>query len=258
VGKVLMTGGSGFIGRNALVPPRDRDCEVHASGSREADLMAPGTAARLVEELRPTYLLHFAWDPRPGNWPSTESLQWVDRSLRLLRAFADGGCSRAVPAGICAEYERSDEVHCVEDATRLVSAALHGPAKHGLSAIAGRYVEQAGGSLAWGWGFFVCGPHEPPGRLASLVASEVQCAVNVASGAGEPRPIHDLAVAQAEAAGRPDLLRIGVRRSNPSEPASITAAVERLRDQAGWRGRRTLEQGAADTIASWRQAVPAP
>jgi hypothetical protein len=43
-----------------------------------------------------------------------------------------------------------------------------------------------------------------------------------------------------------------------SEPASINAAIERLRDAVGWRGGRTLEQGAAGTIALWRQAVPAP
>jgi len=60
--------------------------------------------------------------------------------------------------------------------------------------------------------------------------------------------------ALGEAAGRPDLLRIGARPSNPSEPAELTAAVDRLRDEVGWRAPRTLEQRAADTIAWWRKA----
>jgi nucleoside-diphosphate-sugar epimerase len=51
---------------------------------------------------------------------------------------------------------------------------------------------------------------------------------------------------------------LGARASNPSEPASITAAVERLHDEVGRRGGRTLEQGTAETIAWWREAVPAP
>ena len=55
-----------------------------------------------------------------------------------------------------------------------------------------------------------------------------------------------------EAARRPDLLRIGARPSNPSEPASLTAAVDRLRDEVGWTPPRTLEQPVKDTVAWWR------
>jgi nucleoside-diphosphate-sugar epimerase len=285
VSRVLVTGGSGFIGRQALAPLRSRGYEVHAPSSRDADLLDPETAGRLVEELRPTHLLHFAWDARPGKyWTSTENLEWVEASLRLLRAFRG---KRAVLAGTCAEYEWTDAVHCVEGETPLVPGTLYGAAKHGLRGVAERYAEQAGVSLAWGRIFFVYGPHEQPGRLASSVASalvrgepaetsegtqvrdflhsedlgdafaalldsEVTGAVNMAS--GEPRPIRDVVAALGEAAGRPDLLRIGARPSNPAEPASITAAVDRLRGEVGWRGGRTLEQGAADTIAWWRRA----
>jgi nucleoside-diphosphate-sugar epimerase len=288
VSRVLVTGGSGFIGRHALAPLRERAYEVHAPGSRKADLLAPETAARLIGDLRPTHLLHFAWDARPGRyWTSTENLEWVEASLRLLRAFAEGGGRRAVLAGTCAEYEWPDEVHCVEGSTPVVPATLYGAAKHGLRTIAERYAQQAGFSFAWGRIFFVYGPHEHPARLAGSVASAlvrgepaettagtqlrdflhaedlgdafaalldsgVEGAVNMAS--GEPRPIRDLVVALGEAAGRPDLLRIGARPSNPSEPAAITAAVARLRDEVGWTGGRTLEQGAADTIAWWRRA----
>jgi nucleoside-diphosphate-sugar epimerase len=288
VSVVLVTGGSGFIGRQALAPLRERGYTVHAPSSREADLLAPDVAGRLVEELRPTHLLHFAWDARPGKyWTSTENLEWVEASLRLLRAFAQRGGRRAVLAGTCAEYEWSDEVHCVEGATPLAPATLYGAAKHGLRGIAERYAGQADVSFAWGRVFFVYGPHEQPGRLASSVASalvrgepaetsagtqvrdflhaedlgaafaalldsDVAGAVNMAS--GEPRPIRDLIVALGEAAGRPDLLRIGARAPSPDEPASITAAVDRLRDEVGWRGGRPLEQGAADTIAWWRKA----
>ena len=286
--RVLVTGGTGFIGRQALAPLRARGYEVHAPGSRAADLLAPGTAAQLVGELRPTHLLHFAWDARPGQyWTSTDNVAWVEASLRLLREFAAAGGERAVLAGTCAEYRWSEAVHCVEDGTALEPATLYGAAKHGLRVVAQRYAEQAGFGFAWGRIFFVFGPHEHPARLASSVASalvrgvpaettagsqvrdflhaedlgdafaalldtDVEGAVNVAS--GEPRPVRDLITALADAAGRPDLLRIGARPSNPSEPAELTAAVDRLRDEVGWRAARTLEQRAADTIAWWRRA----
>ena len=284
--RVLVTGGSGFIGRPAAAALRERGYEVHAPRSRDADLLAPGTAERIVAGVRPAQLLHLAWDVRPGKfWTSTENLAWVEASLRLLRAFAEAGGERAVMAGTCAEYAWTDEVHCVEDQTPLAPATLYGAAKHGLRVVAERYAAQAGMSFAWGRIFFVFGPHEQPGRLASSVASAlvrgepaettagtqvrdflysedlgaafaalldstVEGPVNVAS--GEPRPIRDLVAALGAAAGRPDLLRIGARPSNPSEPAVLTAAVERLRLEVGWRPPRTLEQRAADTLAWWR------
>ena len=68
------------------------------------------------------------------------------------------------------------------------------------------------------------------------------------------RAIRALVEALAEAAGRPDLLRIGARPANPAEPVSITAAVDRLRDEVGWRPARALEDRAADAITWWREA----
>jgi hypothetical protein len=50
----------------------------------------------------------------------------------------------------------------------------------------------------------------------------------------------------------------GVVNMASDEPASITAAVERLRYEVGRRAGRTLEQEAADTIAWCRRAVRAP
>jgi nucleoside-diphosphate-sugar epimerase len=288
VKRVLVTGGTGFIGRQTLAPLRARGYEVHAPGSRTADLLAPAAATRLVQELRPTHLLHLAWDARPGcYWTSTDNIAWVEASLRLLRAFARAGGERAVLAGTCAEYRWSDQVHCVEDRTPLEPATLYGTAKHAVRLVGQRYAEQAGFSFAWGRIFFVFGPHEHPARLASSVASAlvrgepaetgpgtqirdflhtedlgdafaalldapVHGAVNLAS--GDPRPIRALVEALGAAAGRPDLLRIGAREGNPAEPASITAAVDRLRGEVGWRPARTLEERAAETVAWWREA----
>ena len=252
-----------------------------------ADLLAPDAAARLVAAASPTHLLHLAWDTRPGvYWSSPDNLRWVESSLRLVRAFAEAGGERAVLAGTCAEYAWEDETHCVEGVTPLEPATLYGTAKHALRLLVERYAREAGLTAAWGRVFFVFGPHEHPARLASSVAralvagepaltshgnqvrdflysedladafaalldSDVPGAVNLAS--GDPRPIRALAEALAAAAGRPDLLRLGARPPAPSEPASITADVSRLRDEVGWAPSRTFEERAADTVRWWSE-----
>jgi nucleoside-diphosphate-sugar epimerase len=284
--RVLVTGGGGFIGRGTLAPLAARGYVVERNTE---NLLAPDGAARAIAAARPTHLLHLAWNAKPGEfWSTPENLEWVEASLRLLRAFAAAGGERAVLAGTCAEYAWSDETHCVEASSALAPATLYGTAKDSLRSLGERFAAQAGFSFAWGRVFFVFGPHEHPARLAASVAaalvrgepaetshgvqvrdflysedladafvalldSGVDGAVNLAS--GDPRPIRALVEALADAAGRPDLLRLGARPGAAGEPAAITADVARLRDEVGWRPPRTLEQRAADTIAWWRTAA---
>jgi nucleoside-diphosphate-sugar epimerase len=223
VTRVLVTGAAGFIARNSLAPLLQAGYEVHAVSSRppssstsgaggaahdlalpvygndmrraelaevrwhHADLLLDDTASELMTEVRPTHLLHMAWGTEPGAfWTAPENLDWVRSSLRLVRAFAACGGSRAVIAGSCTEYEWGRDTHCVEEAgphagtvapatpaTRATPTAphtLYGAAKHAVHLVAERYAEQAGIELAWGRIFYVYGPHEHPARLASSVA----------------------------------------------------------------------------------------
>jgi nucleoside-diphosphate-sugar epimerase len=296
--RVLVTGATGFVGRGALAPLLAAGHEVHAVSTRpapdwsprgvvwhRADLLDPATAEALVAAVRPGHLLHFAWDAEPGRfWTSTDNLRWVEASLRLLRAFAEAGGTRAVLAGTCAEYAWTDETVCVEGETPTEPATLYGAAKHGLRVVAEAHARQAGYSLAWGRIFFVFGPHEDRRRLggsvasalasgspaetsageqlrdflyapeladafAALLDSPVTGPVNVAS--GTPIPMRDLIESLARAAGRPDLLRLGARPTNPNEPTTLTADVTRLRDEVGWSPTRTLDEAAAETMRWW-------
>jgi nucleoside-diphosphate-sugar epimerase len=183
--RVLVTGGTGFIGRMALEALRRRGLEVVGVSSRAggrrpeidgvrweaADLLGPGGAERVVADVAPTHLLHLAWYAEPGAfWRSEENLRWVEASLRLLRAFHGAGGRRAVLAGSCAEYAWTEETHCVEGRTPLEPATLYGASKHALRTVAEAYAQETGLSLAWGRVFFVFGPFEHPARLVSSVA----------------------------------------------------------------------------------------
>lgn len=296
--RVVVTGATGFIGRATLEPLLAAGFEVHAVTSRAApheapaavvwhvaDLLQDGTAERLMREIEPTELLHLAWYATPGRfWQAPENLAWLAASVRLLRAFAECGGNRLVIAGSCAEYAWEDVTHCDETRTPTRPATLYGAAKHALHVVASAYAAQLGLSLAWGRVFFVFGPGEPPGRLASSVAmalaageaapcthgeqvrdflyapelaaafavllrSDVTGPVNLAS--GTPMRVRDLIEALAQAAGRPDLVRLGALPA-PAGPARLTADVARLRDEVGWTPSTELSDAAEQTLAWWR------
>ena len=181
--RVLVTGGTGFIGRRALPLLAERGYEVHAVVPTEAeaaraeparphlaDLHEPGAAAELVREIEPTHLLHMAWYVEPGQvWSSLENVRWVEASLALLRAFGEAGGKRALFAGTCSEYGHPADGVCRED-TPLVPTNLYGEAKAALGRLALATAAELEVSAAWARIFFAYGPFEHPRRLVSSVA----------------------------------------------------------------------------------------
>ncbi|GAC1556799.1 MAG: NAD(P)-dependent oxidoreductase [Herpetosiphon sp.] len=177
--RVLLTGGSGFIGRHATQPLLDAQYEIHAVSSvarsgdsviwHRADLLDSRSTTELVREIAPTHLLHFAWYAVPGAyWRSPENFRWVGASLHLLNAFAEYGGKRVVMAGTCAEYDWTYG-HCSEAHTPLMPTTPYGVCKHALQLMLAAHASNAGLCSAWGRIFFLYGPHEHPNRLVASV-----------------------------------------------------------------------------------------
>ena len=214
--RVLVTGASGCIGRQA-VPRLLRDgWEVHAASRGRAlaatpdviehavDLLDPAASRALVDRVRPDALLHLAWYVAPGRWATHPSnLDWVAASLELVRRAHEAGAQRVVVSGSGLEYDWQYG-YCVEDQTPCQPHTLYGVAKHALRLLLEGYATHAGLSLAWARVFFLFGPHEHPGsarRVGHPGAVARRARADLAWPAGARLPVRGRRRRGARAAG---------------------------------------------------------
>jgi len=183
--RVLVTGATGCVGRQALPLLVDRGWDVLGVHSRtpppairgvewrQADLLDSGQVTALISQARPSHLLHLAWYIAPGRWAAApENYSWVRASLDLATTFKAAGGTRMVSAGSCLEYDWNAGV-CAEGSTPLVPHTVYGTCKHATELVTSSLMSGQGTSSAWGRIFFLYGPHEHPDRLVSSVIRSI-------------------------------------------------------------------------------------
>lgn len=298
--KVLVTGASGFIGHPCLAPLLDLGYEVHVVSLRgqksvqkdiiwhQADLCDQGQISAVLAKIKPTSLLHAAWDMTPGKYvDSPDNITWVQGSLALMREFAEHGGKRVVMIGSSFEYDWHYG-YCSEFITPQVPNSFYGTCKHALHQLATAYAHTVGLSYAWGRVFFLYGPREHPQRLVSsvirallrgeparsshgkqirdylhiqdvadglvaLLHSEVQGPVNIAS--GQPVTLRDIIVQIGQKLQREDLLHIGALPARANDLPLVVADVQRLKTEVGWQQKYDLSAGLDHTIDWWKTHI---
>lgn len=298
--RVLVTGATGFIGSHSLRPLLQRGYEVHAVSSKAApvadasvmwhrsDLFDDASTTRLLEEIKPTHLLHLAWYVVPGKLISSElNFEWVRSSLELLKSFQRQGGRRIVMPGSSYEYDWAYG-YCHETRTPTVPNTVYGACKHGLDVMAQAFCRSHQLSYAWTRVFFLYGPNEHPDRLVSSVirsvlqGQEARCShgrqirdylhvqdvadaivsvldsgiegpINV--GSGTAVTLRDMVVTIGRTLGREDLIKLGAIPSRANDAPLVVADIERLNREVKWQPSYSMEAGLAHTIEWWREKL---
>jgi nucleoside-diphosphate-sugar epimerase len=175
--RVLITGGTGFIGRHCLQQLLNRGWEIHALAHESTtdeianvvwhrgDLFDESLVRRLIYRIQPTHLLHLAWMATPGIfWSSPVNHHWVAATTSLFNVFRANGGRRFVGVGSCGEYDWTVGL-CAEDRVSGRPSTIYGQCKR--EAYDNLLRLSATGSCSFGWArlFWTFGSYEPMPRL---------------------------------------------------------------------------------------------
>ncbi len=214
--RLLITGASGFLGRNLLPllsPSGDEEpeFEVHAISSKQitdisgvqwhqADLNDAAAVNAVMATVRPEFMIHLAWfnGESASRYEDDRNSAWIDITESLVKSFAANGGRRAVVTGSVIEYGAKNGViaettvpepvtaygRCKLEATKRVMALSDADSQ--LSVCVARP-------------FFLLGPYEERARLVPTVATQLLMGEPAELSAGTQRRdyIHATDVASA-------------------------------------------------------------
>lgn len=198
--RVLVTGGSGFVGLPLVAALAAGGMRVEALGCRNVgpelpgvrwhrvDLHHAGDVRLLLRELRPSVMVHCAWYVEHGRfWSAPENRVWQDVSFELAMRFFETGGRRFVGIGTCAEYASHDVNDNMPwpESRKIDPVTLYGQSKaklwRRLLALAER---RPGAQVAWARLFHLFGANEPPQRLVPSIIRSVLAGREACCGSG--------------------------------------------------------------------------
>lgn len=178
--KVLITGASGFIGRQVTKQMLERGYTVYAPSNSSAleeqkgvvtcemDLFDREKLISYLREHKFENLIHLAWYVGPKCHMNFGNADWLSLSLDMIKEFIANGGKKFLGAGSVSEYDFSYGL-LREKETPLDNHSLYGQAKAALFKVGGGMCRQAGVDFKWARIFNLYGPYERAARLMPSV-----------------------------------------------------------------------------------------
>ncbi len=293
--RLLLTGATGFVGQQILANlptgfeihgvsrqrPGRSDIRFHAVDLTDAD-----QCRQLIADVKPTHLVHCAWETAHGEfWHSDSNLNWLEAGKALFSAFVQQGGQRIISCGSCAEYARPDKNPVVESDDKHPPATLYGRSKLNLLG----FLQDMPVSFAWPRIFLTYGPYEDKRRfvpsvalsvlsgqqarcssgqqirdfidvrdlgraIAGLSVCDVRGAINL--GQGVQTRLGDVAERLGKLAGQPGLIRLGALPDRQDEPPVLVPDLTRQQNELNFRPGIDLDQGLTYALDWWQKNQP--
>ncbi len=187
--KIVLTGSTGFVGRQILRVLISRECAVRVLVRDRTKLICEANtypvdvlhtddlcaepSARLAQLLAGAHtLIHAAWYAEPGKYLTSErNLDWLKGTIDLARAFVSAGGERFVGIGSCAEYALSDDV--ISPDTPLAPTTLYAACKVATFQVLQQLALGHQMSFSWCRLFYLFGDGEDNRRLVPYIREQL-------------------------------------------------------------------------------------
>jgi len=190
----LLTGATGFVGRQILNALVSQDCRVRPLVREGKQTLLPHAAAIEAAVATPDMwtesgrwwrdvcegvdtVIHAAWYAEPGKYlQSPKNLDCLQGTLRIAQAASAAKVRRFVGIGTCFEYDLSAGLLSVS--TPLHPTTPYAEAKVAAFTALSQYLPRQGVEFVWCRLFYLFGDGEAEGRLVPYLRGKLQ--------AGEP------------------------------------------------------------------------
>lgn len=189
-GRVLLTGATGFVGRQVLAALVDAGCLVRvvvreASRHRLAqpdalesvrttrDLFAEPSESWVAACRDVEVVIHVAWYAEPGQYlHSARNLDCLVGTLQLAKGAAQAGVRRFIGVGTCFEYELGGGV--LDVTTPLSPSTPYAAAKAAAFLALSQWLPLQHVQFAWARLFYLYGEGEDSRRLVPYLRARLQ------------------------------------------------------------------------------------